>query len=113
MTNVFFVIISKKKIMQTLQELNNDQLIGIKQLTISENLSEFPPKIFDLADSLEILDLSNNKLTSIPNLERLTNLKIAFFSYNLFKELPSAFNAYVDGTITGRTVVEIDSSLDC
>jgi len=30
-----------------------------------------------------------------------------------FSELPSAFSAYVDGTITGRTVVEIDGSLDC
>jgi len=29
-----------------------------------------------------------------------------------FSELPSAFDAYVDGTITGRTVVEIDSNLD-
>lgn len=77
--------------MQTLEQLNNDELQGIKQLTLSENLSEFPQKIFELADSLEILDLSNNKLTDIPNLEKLTNLKIAFFSYNLFTELPNSF----------------------
>ena len=77
--------------MQTLKQLNNNELKGIKKLTISENLSEFPNKIFDLADSLEILDLSNNKLTTIPNLEKLTKLKIAFFSYNLFTELPNAF----------------------
>jgi len=28
-----------------------------------------------------------------------------------FAELPNAFDAYVDGTVTGRTVVEIDGSL--
>jgi NADPH2:quinone reductase len=28
-----------------------------------------------------------------------------------FSELPNAFDAYVDGTVTGRTVVEIDGSL--
>ncbi len=28
-----------------------------------------------------------------------------------FSELPEAFDAYVDGTVTGRTVVEIDGSL--
>ncbi len=28
-----------------------------------------------------------------------------------FSELPNAFDAFVDGTVTGRTVVEIDSSL--
>ncbi|WP_206483962.1 oxidoreductase [Thalassotalea sp. G2M2-11] len=29
-----------------------------------------------------------------------------------FAELPNAFDAYVEGTVTGRTVVEIDASLD-
>jgi len=28
-----------------------------------------------------------------------------------FSDLPSAFDAYVNGTVTGRTVVEIDASL--
>ena len=29
-----------------------------------------------------------------------------------FKDLPTAFDAYVEGNVTGRTVVEIDKSLD-
>ena len=29
-----------------------------------------------------------------------------------FADLPQAFDAYVDGTVTGRAVVEIDASLD-
>lgn len=77
--------------MQTLQQLNNDELLGVKSLTIKENLTIFPEKIFDLAESLEILDLSNNKLTTLPDLSKLTNLKIAFFSNNLFREIPDAF----------------------
>jgi len=77
--------------MQTLKQLNNNELKGIKKLTLSENLTTFPEKIFELADSLEFLDLSHNKLTEIPNLEKLTKLKIAFFSYNLFTILPHSF----------------------
>lgn len=100
--------------MQTLKQLNNDELKGIKKLTICENLSEFPNKIFDLADSLEILDLSNNKLTTIPNLEKLTKLKIAFFSYNLFTELPNAFkgckNLYMLG-LKGNKIEFIEEDI--
>ena len=77
--------------MQTLKQLNNNELQGTKYLNLTEDLSSFPPKIFDLADTLEILDLSNNKLSSLPNLEKLTNLKIAFFSYNLFTKIPNVF----------------------
>ena len=77
--------------MQTLKQLNNNELKGIKKLTLSEDLTTFPEKIFDLAESLEFLDLSNNKLTSLPDLKKLKNLKIAFFSYNLFTELPNSF----------------------
>jgi len=77
--------------MQTLKQLNNNELQGITQLTLKENLTSFPEKIFDLADSLEFLDLSNNKLSTLPDLSKLTKLKIAFFSYNLFDKLPNSF----------------------
>ncbi|MDO9208761.1 MAG: leucine-rich repeat-containing protein kinase family protein, partial [Sulfuricurvum sp.] len=56
------------------------------------NLTSFPEEIFELAESLEILDLSNNLLSSIPDeISRLTKLKIAFFSNNRFVTLPSSF----------------------
>lgn len=77
--------------MQTLYDLNNNNLQGIKRLTLSENLTIFPEKIFDLAESLEILDLSNNRLSDLPDLSRLKKLKIAFFSNNNFKKVPNAF----------------------
>ena len=100
--------------MNTLQQLNNNELQGIKHLSISENLTTFPEKIFDLAESLEILDLSNNQLASIPNLEKLTHLKIAFFSYNLFTEIPSAFkeckNLYMLG-LKGNQIELFDEGI--
>lgn len=76
--------------MHTLAQLRSGELKGIKRLTLSENLTTFPEEIFELADTLEILDLSHNALSSIPEeISRLTNLKIAFFSNNRFTTVPS------------------------
>lgn len=88
--------------MHTLAQLRSGELKGIKELSICENLSYFPQEIFELADSLEILDLSNNSLSHIPQeISRLKKLKIAFFSNNLFTSVPSAFkgceNLYILG----------------
>ncbi|HEY9735528.1 MAG TPA: protein kinase, partial [Trichocoleus sp.] len=48
-----------------------------KRLTLAGGLTEFPAEILDLADSLEILDLSNNQLRSLPDdFAKLQNLKI-------------------------------------
>lgn len=78
--------------MQTLAQLRSGELKGIKELRLSENLSTFPKEIFELSDTLELLDLSNNLLCDIPNdISRLKKLKIAFFSNNLFTSVPSAF----------------------
>ena len=78
--------------LHTLEELRSGKLQGIKELKISENLTSFPDEIFELADSLEILDLSHNLLSSLPkNMSRLKKLKIAFFSNNLFTSVPDAF----------------------
>jgi len=75
--------------MQTIQQLLSGELIGIKHLKLSCNLTEFPIEILELADTLELLDLSFNKLSSLPpNFDKLSKLKIAFFSDNLFTELP-------------------------
>ncbi|RYP78649.1 hypothetical protein DL769_003145 [Monosporascus sp. CRB-8-3] len=51
------------------------------KLKISEPLDRFPAHIFDLADSLEHLDLSGTGLSSLPwYIGRLRKLRIAFFS---------------------------------
>lgn len=60
-----------------------------KRLTLSEGLTEFPDAILDLADSLEILDLSNNHLHRLPaSFAKLHKLKIAFFTRNQFETFP-------------------------
>jgi hypothetical protein len=80
--------------MNTLAELRSGKLQGITRLKLSENLRTFPQEIYTLTDTLEILDLSHNALSSLPDdLHRFTKLKIAFFSNNLFTEVPNAFKA--------------------
>ncbi|GLS90855.1 serine/threonine protein kinase [Psychromonas marina] len=80
--------------MHTLSQLNAGELNGIKRLSLSENISEFPMAILSLADSLEVLDLSDNKLSSLPTeIAQLSKLKIIFASNNCFTVLPEALGA--------------------
>lgn len=76
--------------MHTLEALRRGELAGITRLDLSEGLTEFPPEIFALADSLEVLNLSGNQLSSLPeDLPRLHKLRILFCSDNAFNEVPS------------------------
>ena len=80
--------------MHTLEQLKSGQLNGIKRLQLSEGLTEFPLEIIELADSLEILDLSGNQLSDLPEeLSQLTNLRIIFASNNLFTHLPDVLGS--------------------
>ena len=75
--------------MHSLSQLQSGELAGIKHLKLWENLTEFPLEILTLADSLEILDLSNNQLSTLPDeLSQLHKLKIIFASNNCFESLP-------------------------
>ena len=74
---------------QTLAQLRAGELVGIQRLQLKCGLTEFPRDIFDLADSLEILDLSGNQLKTLPDdLPRLHKLRVIFCSDNHFTELP-------------------------
>lgn len=76
--------------MNTLEKLRAGKLAGSTRLNLSCGLQEFPREIFDLADTLEILDLSGNALSSLPDdLPRLRKLRILFCSDNRFTELPA------------------------
>ncbi|MDR6564831.1 MULTISPECIES: leucine-rich repeat-containing protein kinase family protein [unclassified Arcicella] len=76
--------------MQTLQQLYSGELLGTTRLKLSCGLKTFPKEIYTLADTLEILDLSGNELSSLPDdFGILKKLKIAFFSDNFFTEFPS------------------------
>ncbi|MFZ3017068.1 MAG: leucine-rich repeat-containing protein kinase family protein [Gallionella sp.] len=75
--------------MHTLSSLRAGELAGIKRLDLCCGLTEFPREIFDLADSLEILNLSGNALTTLPDdLPRLHRLRILFCSDNDFTRVP-------------------------
>jgi len=75
--------------LETLEALRAGKLAGCKELRISAGLEVFPREILELADSLEILDLSGNRLSSLPDeFCRLSKLRIVFFSQNLFEEFP-------------------------
>ncbi|GGH13649.1 leucine-rich repeat-containing protein kinase family protein [Pedobacter zeae] len=75
--------------MQNLLALQRGELNGAISLKLSENLTEFPKEIFELADTLEVLDLSFNKLSALPtDFGRLKKLRIFFCSENLFSVLP-------------------------
>jgi len=76
--------------MHTLERLRRGELAGITRLDLSEGLKDFPREIFALADSLEVLNLSGNRLSSLPDdLPRLHKLRILFCSDNDFSEVPS------------------------
>ncbi|QQX79081.1 protein kinase [Shewanella sp. KX20019] len=80
--------------MQTLAQLTSGELEGTKRLTLAESLSVFPEAIFSLANTLEVLDLSDNLLTELPSdFARLQHLKLLFLTNNQFEQIPAAIAA--------------------
>jgi hypothetical protein len=76
---------------QTLEALRRGSLAGVRELTLREGLTEFPREILDLADTLEVLDLSGNALSALPHdFGRLKHLKVLFCSGNRFEVLPES-----------------------
>ena len=73
----------------TLTLLRSGQFSGCKRLDLSCGLQQFPEEIYALADSLEILNLSGNALSSLPDdLTRLHRLRVIFCSDNQFTHVP-------------------------
>ncbi|MGN8278106.1 leucine-rich repeat-containing protein kinase family protein [Pseudomonas sp. SMN5] len=88
--------------MHTLAQLRAGQLSGITRLDLACGLTQFPREIFDLADSLEILNLSGNQLDTLPDdLHRLTRLRVLFCSDNRFTELPECLGRCAALTMVG------------
>ncbi len=96
--------------MNTLEQLRAGELAGSRRLKLSCGLSEFPPEIFDLAETLEILDLSGNALSSLPDdLPRLHRLRVLFCSDNQFVELPAVLGQCAQLTMIGFKANQIAS----
>jgi hypothetical protein len=88
--------------MHTLEQLRNGSLASAVRLQLACGLTTFPREIFDLAETLEILDLSGNALSSLPDdLPRLTRLRVLFCSTNQFTVLPAVLGACTNLTMVG------------
>jgi hypothetical protein len=75
--------------MNTLSLLRSGKLAGSTRLDLSCGLEQFPAEIYDLADTLEILNLSGNALSTLPDdLPQLRKLRVIFCSDNQFTEVP-------------------------
>ncbi|AKS09287.1 protein kinase [Pseudomonas trivialis] len=95
--------------MDTLAQLKAGQLAGITRLDLSCGLTEFPREIFELADSLEILNLSGNALSKLPDdLHRLPHLRVLFCSDNRFTELPASLGQCAKLSMVGFKANQIN-----
>jgi hypothetical protein len=75
--------------MHSLEQLRSGALVGTRRLDLSCGLQTLPPEVFDLADTLEVLNLSGNQLTDLPHhLTRLHRLKVVFASNNPLAHVP-------------------------
>jgi predicted Ser/Thr protein kinase len=76
--------------LNTIEELKSGSLNGTKRVKLACGLETFPQELFTLAETLEVLDLTDNKLSSLPeNFGVFKKLKILFLSNNHFTEVPT------------------------
>ncbi|KAB0673590.1 protein kinase [Aeromonas veronii] len=88
--------------MHTLEQLRAGELCGARHLKLCENLTEFPTEILSLKETLEVLDLTGNQLSMLPDeLAGFGKLRIIFCSENRFTELPEVLGRCPALTMVG------------
>lgn len=88
--------------MHTPEQLRAGELCGARHLKLSENLTEFPTEILSLKETLEVLDLTGNQLSTLPDeLAGFGKLRIIFCSENRFTELPEVLGRCPALTMVG------------
>jgi hypothetical protein len=86
----------------TLADLRAGRLTGATRLDLSCGLEEFPREVFELADTLEVLNLTGNALDRLPDdLGRLHRLRVLFCSDNRFTRLPESIGDCANLDIVG------------
>ncbi|MGC4060853.1 MAG: leucine-rich repeat-containing protein kinase family protein [Aquabacterium sp.] len=86
----------------TLDRLRHGRMEGAQRLDLSCGLSSFPPEIFSLADTLEVLNLSGNALSELPDdLPRLHKLKVLFCADNAFTHVPESIGRCAQLSMVG------------
>ena len=93
-----------------LNDLKAGKYQGYKRLQLVEGLSEFPEEILSLSNTLEVLDLSNNLLSELPDsFVQLKNLKVLFLSFNQFKVFPDVLGECINLDMVGFKSNQIES----
>jgi len=73
-----------------MEELTSGKLVGATRIKLACRLTTFPDELFALKETLEILDMTDNQLSTLPeNFGAFKNLKILFLSNNNFTKLPT------------------------
>lgn len=99
--------------MDTLSQLRAGKLAGARRLDLSCGLEEVPPEVFDLADTLEVLNLTGNRLQSLPDdFAKLQKLRILFCSENRFAHLPEVIGACPQLSMVGFKANAIETVAD-
>ena len=75
--------------MKTLKELKSGNLADVTYIKIAAELETFPEELYTLVDTLEVLDLTDNNLSTLPDdFDRFKKLKRLFLSNNQFNHVP-------------------------
>lgn len=74
---------------QSLEQLVSNTFPNVTRITISAQLKTFPKELFKYTETLEILDLSNNLISEVPDeIVQFKKLRILFLSNNQFTVFP-------------------------
>jgi Leucine-rich repeat (LRR) protein len=90
---IMSALISSEKLTHPKVEITLKAIANGEKLTHVDwsdcNLTSLPEEIFQLRDSLVLLNLGNNNLSFLPeNMLELQKLRILFFAQNKFKDIP-------------------------